>query len=114
MSVEEMSDSGANLIPNPPNVIERLALRVLQRPIIALQTRHDRTLISAAHRDQHLRSLRQLSRQLARRRARQIEAHLVHRGDDFRMDVGPWIRAGGNRPCLRGIGQLIEPRGGHL
>src|SRR5262249_12663909 len=73
---KERLDAVANLITNLADDFQWLAFEIPQRPVVALQTRHDWTLIAASHRDQHLRSLRQFPCQLRRRGARQIDAHL--------------------------------------
>src|SRR6478735_3727008 len=42
-------------ITNLSHALDRLALRIFQRPIVTLQARDHWTLFTAAHRDQHLR-----------------------------------------------------------
>ena len=49
--LEERLDALSNLVPNLPDPSERSALGILQRPIIAFQTRHDWTLVPTPHRD---------------------------------------------------------------
>jgi hypothetical protein len=88
--------------PTMPVLLQRIAFGILQRPVITCQTRHDWTLIPASHRNQYLSALRQRSRQSRCRGLRQIDAHLPHHGDDFRMDARPWLRAGGDRAALVG------------
>jgi hypothetical protein len=40
-----------NLIADPANVIERFAFRILERPVVALEARHVRALVTAPHGD---------------------------------------------------------------
>jgi len=57
---EEGLDSLADLVTNLADPGDRFALRILEGPIVPFHARHDRTLITASHRDQCLRLLRQL------------------------------------------------------
>src|SRR4029453_10042079 len=59
-ALEERLDALTNLITNLADPSDRFPFGILQRPVVALQTRDDRTLIDTSHRDQHLHSLRQL------------------------------------------------------
>ena len=51
MGVEEPGDSIANLVANPANVIERLAFRIFEWPIVTSKARNiGTTLVAAPHR----------------------------------------------------------------
>ena len=56
--LEESLDALSNLVANLPDSIERFALGILERPVVALETGHNRTMISASHGDEHLSSFR--------------------------------------------------------
>jgi hypothetical protein len=112
--LQQHLDPSANLVPNLANSGDRLALGVLERPIVAPQTGHHWTLIAATHRDEPFRLPHQFRRQLQRSSPREIGAHLVHRGNDLRMNAWARIGARRDRLSLDRIRQQVEPGRGHL
>jgi hypothetical protein len=62
-ALEQRVDALTDLVTDLAHASEVLALRTVQRPVIALDVRHHWTLISASHRDQYLSSLCERDRQ---------------------------------------------------
>src|SRR5258708_7629015 len=55
-----------HLVADLTDPLDRLALRILERPVVASDSRHDGAGLTAAHRDQHGRGGSQVFRQESR------------------------------------------------
>jgi hypothetical protein len=111
---DQRLDAIQDVVTDRPDPLGRLPLRVVERPVDAQRAWHYRTLVATPHRDEHLRLIRDLRRQPGHGRIREVDPDLQHRVDDFRMDCGPGIGSGGDRPRLGGIREHVEPGRGHL
>src|SRR5262252_6884885 len=52
VGVQQSRHTVSNVVSNLSYLAERLSLRIGQRPVVVLQTRHERAGIPAAHRDE--------------------------------------------------------------
>jgi hypothetical protein len=111
---EKGLDSRAYVVANRADPTERLALRILERPVIAPHAWNVRALVATTHRDQQLRLSREIRGEPPRPHAAQVDPFLPHDCDDLWMNALPWIRSGRKRLGLRGIRQLVEQCSRHL
>jgi len=68
VSLDQPRDTRTKLLLDASHLLDRLALRIIDRPVIALEARNERAGISAAHRDEKAGASRDLVREQARRR----------------------------------------------
>ena len=102
------------LIAYRPDFRGRQTLWIAKRPIITSQTWNIRAFISASHRDEKLRLLRQLFRKLLRPCMAQVDADLLHYSQHLRMNAFAWFRARRYSRSLQRICQMVEECGSHL
>src|SRR5215470_3643996 len=95
---DELLDARPDLVANLSCTLDRLALRIPDRPILALQSGHDRACLAAAHGDEQMACRGKLVGQPHRPGPRKIDADLAHDGDNFWMDAVRGFSAGGGRP----------------
>ena len=76
----------SNLVANPPDLFKGLPFRILERPVIALQARHERALVTAAHRHQK-ESIASRARSVSfcGSPGSQVDTELAHDLDDLGM-----------------------------
>lgn len=111
---DQFRDAPLDVIANRSNNFYWLILRIRQRPVIALQAGHVRALISAAHRDEHGRSAREILGQPLRAAATEVNTCFAHHVDDDRMDAIAGLGPRRNGLRARGIGELTKERSRHL
>jgi hypothetical protein len=93
MDVDELGHSLANLIANPAHLIERLALRIVQWPIVTSKAGDIRALVATSHRHQQRCVTRKLLSQLLRAVRAQIDADLAHDFNHFRVHAFARLRS---------------------
>jgi len=91
LALNEGAHAVANVIPDRPHSFERLTLWIFEWPVFTNGTGNERTLIATAHRHKHLRLLSDFRCQPRGCRVRQVDVDLVHRDNDFRVYLAPWI-----------------------
>ena len=111
---DQLLHAHVNLIANLSSVRRRFALGIFERPVIVNRSRHDWTLIAAAHRNEVLRGSGQIRRQPLRSDIGEVETDLIHHGNHFGMDGGTRVGAGRDGMSFPGIGQHVEQRRRHL
>ena len=79
----ELLNLPADLVSDAPHPLEGLSLWVLEGPIHAAESGHERTCLAAAHRHQELGLPCKLIGEASRYRVRQVEPDLPHDLDDF-------------------------------
>jgi hypothetical protein len=67
----------------------------IERPIVALRTRHDRASVATAHGDDDVGGLDGVSGELLGELVGKVDADLVHDLADGRVDLVGGLRAGG-------------------
>jgi hypothetical protein len=107
-------DPLAHVVPDLSDALDRLSLRVFQRPVPALQAGHYRARFATSHRDEHRGSGREVISQLLRHDAIDLDPNLTHRRDDLGVHAGPRLGTGGDGARPVPIGQRVEPCGRHL
>src|SRR5262249_47539200 len=65
----------------------RLVFRILERPVLALERRHDRAGLATSHRDEERRASDELGCESHRPGHREIESNLPHDLHDLGMDA---------------------------
>jgi len=113
-AAEQSGHAVPHVVADLAHARDRFPLRILERPVIASQPRHDRALLATPHRDQHLRAAGEIVGQLLRRSIGEIDVDLAHRFQHLRVHARPRIGARRDRARLRRISQRVEPRRRHL
>lgn len=107
-------DPLSDFFPDLPDTGHWLALRVLQGPVPTLEPRNHGALISASHGDERVGALRQIAGEQSGLRPRKVDASFLHGLQDFRMDLGAWVRACRDSPGLQWVGQGVKEGRSHL
>src|SRR5215471_4978849 len=114
LTAKELADTRANVVANFANPLDGLSFRILERPVLSLQTGNDRALLAASHGDQHVGAARQLVGELLRRLAGQVDPDFAHRREDLGVDAHSGVGTGGDGARLRAVRERVEPCSGHL
>src|SRR5207253_11387586 len=93
----QRANARLDVVADLAHALARFALRIFERPVVALGAGDDRALVAAAHRDQSLGLRRQLDGELLRLVVFELEPVFAHDRDDLGMHALAWRGAGGDR-----------------
>src|SRR5258708_2697392 len=85
LTAKQRNDARAHLVADFANAKGGLAFRILERPIVARETRNRGALLAASHRDEHPRALREIVGELLRRSTGEIDIYFAHHFEHLGM-----------------------------
>ncbi len=112
--MEQVLDAGADLVADEADFFGGASFGVGEGPVVAEEAGDVRAVVSAAHGDEEVGVLGEFGGELAGVGAGEVEADLLHDGEDFGVDAGAGVGSGGDGVSPGGVGELIEEGGGHL
>jgi hypothetical protein len=92
--LEELSYAGRNLVADLSNDIGGLTSGIRQRPVLAPDARHHRTLFPAPHRHEKVSCCGKFWSEPCRPSVRHVKTHFLHCDYDRGMDALGWGGSG--------------------
>lgn len=90
---EQGDDPRLHVVSDFSNARDRPPFGILERPVVAMETRHDLALLTASRGDQHLRAPGRVVGQPLGLSIAEVEAHLPHRFEHLRVNPGSTIHS---------------------
>jgi hypothetical protein len=113
-TLQQIENAMLDFVADGAGFLERTALGVEERPVLAAEAGNVGALVATAHGEEHGGGARELLGELLRRCVGEVDADLAHDVDHAGMD--PLGGLGACRDSARQgrVGQLIEEGSGHL